>query len=160
MVNAHRAVRRWRFQFLSDGLFGWSVKATQGSGVAPYLPLIKTDVRAAMHNVNASAYIRVPFNVDADDGDPTQVPQFDFLRLKVKYDDGFVAYVNGQEVARRNAGGIVGTPLPRNAAAASDRPDAQALLFETINIPQSALRVGQNVLAIQGLNSSAADTDF
>ena len=40
----------------------------------------------------------------------------------MKYDDGYVAYLNGTEVARRNAGGTAGAPLAFDAAAASDRP--------------------------------------
>src|SRR5207247_11231854 len=72
--------------------------------------------------------------------------------------DGFVAYLNGQEVARRNA---PATPQ-WNSSATSAHPNYQALVFEAVNISDhlNALQTGNNVLAIQGLNQSAADTDF
>ena len=49
-----------------------------------------------MRGVNASAYVRIPFEVT----DPADI---DALILRMKYDDGFVAYVNGHEVARAGA---------------------------------------------------------
>lgn len=58
--------------------------------------VIATDIRAPMHNSNATVYLRVPFNLS----DPTV---YDLLKLRMKYDDGFVAYLNGVEVARRFA---------------------------------------------------------
>ena len=51
---------------------------------------------------NNTCYIRVPFTVDAD-----TLADVNDLTLKVRYDDGFVAYLNGKEVARRN---FTGTP--------------------------------------------------
>jgi len=53
------------------------------------------DLQARMLNKNASAYVRVPFDL-AD-------ASLETLRLKVRSDDGFVAYLNGWEVARTNA---------------------------------------------------------
>ncbi len=54
------------------------------------------NVAAQMRDTNASAYLRVPFTV-------TNVADIDQLRLTMRYDDGFVAYLNGFEIARRNA---------------------------------------------------------
>ena len=61
-----------------------------------YHPLIGLEVQPRMLNRNASAYLRVPFNVPS----PTTLNS---LKLKMKFDDGFVAYLNGQAVASRNA---------------------------------------------------------
>lgn len=55
-----------------------------------------TDIGAAMYGSNSTAFIRVPFNVP-NPGD------LGSLMMKVKYNDGFVAWLNGVEVARRNA---------------------------------------------------------
>src|SRR6185295_11272922 len=65
-------------------------------GGGPYSALIATDLRPRMYQINASAYLRLPFNVA-----PGAV--YDQLTLNIQYDDGFVAYLNGMEVARRNA---------------------------------------------------------
>jgi hypothetical protein len=120
-------------------------------GPTSYRPLIATDVQAQMLNKNATAYIRVPFSV----ADPSALAS---LTLRMKYDDGFIAYLNGQEVARRNAP----SSAQWNSAATAAHPNAQALVYEDINISDrlAALETGANVLAIQGLNQSAGDSDF
>ncbi|HAD36748.1 MAG TPA: hypothetical protein DCF72_07385, partial [Gammaproteobacteria bacterium] len=61
-----------------------------------YTELIDLDVKAGMSKGNTSVYIRLPFLVDDPD-------QFDYLRLDMMYDDGFVAYLNGVKVAHANA---------------------------------------------------------
>lgn len=100
---------------------------------------------------NATAYLRVPFNV----GNPNA---FQNLKLRMRYDDGFVVYLNGQVVASRNA---PGSPLWNSTATAS-AADSQSLVYEDIiftNAP-GLLLAGANVLAIHGLNVSATDADF
>ncbi|MBI5385381.1 MAG: lamin tail domain-containing protein [Verrucomicrobia bacterium] len=61
-----------------------------------YAPALVTDLGAQMTNGNSSVYMRLPFTV-ADPG------LFQNLRLRMRYDDGFVAYLNGTEVVRANA---------------------------------------------------------
>ena len=73
-----------------------------------YTPAIGLDLAAAMLDVNPSAYLRVPFTVP----DPYDLKR---LTLSLRYDDGFVAYLNGAEVMRRNAP----TNLNWNSAATS-----------------------------------------
>ena len=87
---------------------------------------------------------------------------YDTLSLKVRYDDGFVAYINGTEVARDRAGGSPGRPLAFNAQASSSHTDSQAENFKSFLISQhiDLLKEGPNVLAIQGLNVSAGSSDF
>jgi hypothetical protein len=118
--------------------------------------IVTTDIQAAMHNQNASAYVRLPFNVPVD-------ADYDLLTLRMKYDAGFVAYLNGTEVARGNAPGAVGAPPASNAAATVERTLDQTLVFEEINLT-SAIGLldpgGTNLLAIHGLNSAAGDGDF
>ncbi len=76
----------------------------------------------------------------------------------MKYDDGFVAYLNGEHIVSRNA--------PEDpqwySEATAERANTDALLFEDIDITPGLglLRNGLNVLAIQGLNISASDIDF
>jgi hypothetical protein len=55
-----------------------------------------TDLQAQMLNSNASAYLRVPFSVP-------DASQFQDMKLRMRYDDGFIAYLNGTEVFRTNA---------------------------------------------------------
>ncbi len=61
-----------------------------------YNSAIGLNIGAAMSNVNASAYLRIPFQA-------TDPAAFRTLALRMRYDDGFVAYLNGTEILRRNA---------------------------------------------------------
>jgi hypothetical protein len=85
---------------------------------------------------------------------------FDALRLRVKYDDGFIAYLNSQEIARRNAPDGVAW----NSSASEPHEDTQAIVFEDIDVtlPEGLLHagVGTNLLAIHAMNESAGEEDF
>jgi len=121
------------------------------SGGESYKTVIATDVQSSMMDRNASIYLRVPFVL-------TNAASVESLFLKMKYDDGFVAYVNGQEVSRRNAP----VALQWDSAATNSHAGSQALVFEAINISDKlgVLVDGTNILAVQGLNVSSNDIDF
>ena len=100
---------------------------------------------------SASTYVRVPFTIDRPD---TVVS----VSLSAHFDDAFVAYINGTEVARSN---VTGSPL-WNSVASSDRTDAEALRpveFLIDNQP-GLLHTGVNILAIHGLKHDLGDSDF
>jgi len=122
-----------------------------------YESLIGTDLRDGMYRVNASVYVRIPFELE----DPNAV---EILRLLMKYDDGFVAYLNGVEVAHGNAPGRDGNtdPLRWDSHATASRPDDQAVTFAVFDITayKGHLRAGRNILAIHGLNWSTGSTDL
>ena len=128
----------------------WAVPSLGVSNV--FGGLIQTDLHTAMSNVNATALIRLPFDISSSATPP------DFLTLQMKYNAGFVAYLNGVEVARRNAA----NPLAWNSSATNGQSDAAAVKFENIDISPaiSLLQAGQNILAIQGMNLSATNNEF
>ena len=117
-----------------------------------YDQFIGLDLDSQMYARNASCFIRIPFSLNDSPNDS------DILTLNIRYDDGFVAYINGTEVARRN----VGETFTWNSAAVAERPDSEVVLFESIDISASLnlLEAGSNMLAIQGMNISNTDTDF
>lgn len=121
------------------------INASAATGLRPFF---NTDIETAMLGVNSSAFIRTPFNV-------TGTP--DSLALKVRYDDGFVAYVNGVEVARRNAS----DPLTWDSVATANRNFASASTQETIDLSTAIplLNQGANLLAVQVLNSATTNAD-
>jgi hypothetical protein len=110
-----------------------------------------TNLRGEMFGQAPSFYARIPFNV----ADPSIYEQ---LRLRIKYDDAFVAYLNGQEIARRN---FNGTPA-WNSTAASPRTGAEIFTDVEIDVTAylNALLPGANALAIHGMNVSASDNDL
>ena len=122
-----------------------------GSGSA-FASLIRTDVKAPLQDAgNASLYSRITFDVT----DPQTLQS---LTLKMKYDDGYVAYLNGVEMARRHAP----TTLTYNAQATASRTDAEAIVFENVGISEylGLLQPTGNVLAIQTLNFTPTDGDL
>ena len=113
-----------------------------------YLGLIETRVKPSESLPNGtSVYQRFHFNV-ADS------PSSDLV-LRMRYDDGFVAYLNGKEIARDNINGAV-----RYNSTASSHPDSQAINFVEFPLPGVSLIPGENVLAIQIINQSSGSSDL
>ncbi len=104
------------------------------------------DTRALMWFGNPSIYIRLSFEVE----DPSSITT---LNLGMRYDDGFVAYLNGTRVASAHA---PEEPLSHDATATNERADEDVLSAESFAIPASHLVQGTNVLALHGLNFSSA----
>jgi hypothetical protein len=138
---------------------GW-LTGTTGVGyerVSGYENLIGLDVEAAIdadnnnQNDTNSVYVRVPFNV-------ADVASIDRLKLLMRYDDGFVAYINGVRVAAGNAP----PTLAWNSEASANRDDGAAVQYQEFDISQfrSALVLGENVLAIHGLNQGSGSGDM
>ena len=141
----------WTGVTFSDA--GWTAgSAGVGYDTNPeYLSFIGTNVLTAMRNVRGSAYIRFSFNV----ANPSA---FSWLLFRMRYDDGFAAYLNGTRIAVRNAP----PTLTWESFASALHDDAAAVLEEDIDIPGAAalLRAGTNVLAIHGLNENLGSSDF
>lgn len=112
---------------------------------------VATDLGPQMHGAAPGAYLRIPFSAP----DPAS---FGSLKMRIQYDDGFVAWINGVEVARRNAPAAT----TWNSTATREHPAGNESLSEEIDISAglAAMRLGANVLAIHGLNLSAGDSDF
>jgi len=129
------------------GGIGYDAKA-----VPTHTPYIATAV-PAMQGASATLLTRRDFSLTA-----LQIADTGYLQLNVRYDDGFIAYLNGTKIAERNA---PASPAG-NSAATAIRADAAAIVAEKINITafKSSLVPGNNVLAIHGLNATAADNDF
>ena len=99
-----------------------------------------------------SIYIRKKFEIE----DTATVAD---VVLHVDYDDAFVAYLNGREIARANIG-ISGTPVAYNQYANGDH---EAKMYnggipEKFNIKdaKSYLKNGENILSIQGFNKETS----
>jgi hypothetical protein len=107
------------------------------------------DVGALMYGLRTSCYVRVPFTFTGD------LRNLAGLTLKIHYNDGFVAYLNGIEIARRNFTGMAAWNSAADRQLGADN-------FESIPIVKfaDALQPGNNLLAIQGLNVSASSPDF
>ncbi len=147
------ATATWYIPYYDDAAWPSWPSGTTGVGYereSGYDGHIGADVEAAMYNTSGTCYIRIPFTTGHGD-------YFD-MTLRIKYDDGFVAYINGAEVARRNFSGSARW----DSSASGAHADGSAVVFEEIDISShvSVLNAGENVLAIHGLNLTASDPDF
>ncbi len=132
------------YQLLSNGTLGWQVTTADTAGA-------KTDVQTSVKNVNSTAWLRVPFEVTNPAGVET-------LTLNMRYNDGFVAYLNGTKIAERNAPAT----LTVTSAATASRTAEQSRAVESINLNsfKNLLTTGRNVLAFQALNNAKNDGAF
>lgn len=97
----------------------------------------------------STVYYRKTFTVSAD-----QIP--DQLRLRLRYDDGVVVWINGTEVARRSA---PAGQLAYDATASGDHP---ATAWEELTLLNTSAYLfgGDNVIAVHAVNLSVASSDF
>ena len=109
------------------------------------------DLGNDFNGVNTSVFIRIPFEIS----DPSTITS---LTLRMKYDDGFVAYLNDTLVADANAPG----GLTWNSEATGNHSDGEAVTFLDWDITSFAnqLTAGMNVLAIHGLNDGITSSDM
>ncbi len=130
------------------------IPATMGLGYEygnGYQGHFNFDVGDLLVGQSTGLYVRTRFEVD----DPSR---FQTLQLHLKFDDGFVAYLNGVEVARA----LAPESLTWDAAATASHDDSAALAGVDYDLTSflSLLRSGENLLALQGLNSSPNSSDF
>jgi hypothetical protein len=132
------------------------------NGAAPnLLPLIgRVLTTGEMSNTTTTAYIRFAFDLADKD-------QLTSLSLDLRFDDGFIAYLNGREVRRVNFAEDFARPQPQwdsfagnqllsSTAAATNRV-AEAAVPVTFDLtPFLPMLVnGTNVLAFHGVNSNS-----
>lgn len=122
-----------------------------GSGYQNY---ISYDVKNRMYtggtNPNTTCYIRIPFTVDA-----AQLEKIKVLNLKMRFDDGFVAYLNGIKIASDSA---PDAPLWNSVSTAGN--ESNDVVSFSVSDKINLLKEGNNLLAIQGLNQKVSSSDF
>jgi len=111
---------------------------------------------ATIVNPTMSLYVRHEFNI-------SNTESILKILLHVDYDDAFVAYINGVEIARANIG-TLGVPPPYSQGADSW---AEAVLYQggepdyfMIDSVQSLLQDGLNVVALQVHNYDIGSSDL
>jgi tetratricopeptide (TPR) repeat protein len=133
----------WTRPEFDDG--GWK----EGPGGFGYSDNDDRTVLEDMQNHYTAVYVRRRVLIPSPD-------EFTRFVLRVRSDDGFVAYLNGEEVGRVRAG----IPGERLAATAVAYEDHEATAADVIEVPPRLARPGENLLAVQGLNKSLTSSDF
>ncbi len=148
---------RWRYRAADDAPEGWTLPGFDAAGWAegPVAIGYGDDDDATVLEGMRGEHVRVHARVSFDGDDPA-VRGNDAATLLCRYDDAFVAYLNGTEVAR---GGLEPPEEP------GDEPrvrSGEATAFEAFPVDawRELLRPGENVLAVVGINRMRTDRDF
>lgn len=105
-------------------------------------------ILSGMQKHYSRVYLAKSFDLD-------ELPSRSSLELRMRYDDAFVAWINGVEVAR--SANLTGQ---HNLAIIRDSHEADQ--WESFQIPaaQDLLREGSNLIHIEGHNSRSRSSDF
>jgi tetratricopeptide (TPR) repeat protein len=121
-----------------------------GFGYGPLSPELGTTV-STMQGTHTSLYVRGRFSLPS-----SREPRV--LLLRVRFDDGFVAYLNGEDIARHNAGRH-GEVLSHDRTASHGVGGLPVEL--SIPLPERLVRRGGvNVLALRVLNQDVDSSDL
>ena len=140
----------WRLTGFDDSR--WDQAATGlGFGYPGFAIGAGGDLTAAMRTaVHGSVFVRLPFSIDT----PAAVVS---MTLRMKIDDGFVAYLNGHPIATKNAP----TPAVHDSLATTGAEVELGDAFDSYPINFSGhLQAGSNMLAIHGMNLTHSGSDF
>ena len=133
----------------ASGINGMGYEASRG--YEPYIDK-SFDFKDLMHHQRSSAYLRISFDVPSLRG----LKDEGVLTLRMRYDDGFVAYLNGELIMSVNA--------PRsvqwNSMATDSHEASGGLSAFQIQDHWDKLKEGKNVLAVQGFNNSRESSDM
>ncbi len=129
------------------------VASNGGEFTAAVATNVKTAVQSALTAAGGtSLYVRIDFNA-------SNYASLSALTLKMQYDDGYVAFLNGVEVASENA--PLATLTWNSLANEEQTSDVQATTYENVDLSSfltngklSAAAGNANTLAIQVLLSS------
>lgn len=111
------------------------------------------NISTAMQAKAVSLYVRSPFVADA-----ITAASSNNLVLRCDYDDGFVAYLNGREVKRKNLG-AVGSFVFRDQASFNTHPVGTNLVV-SLGAASNFLTAGTNVFCVQVHNELVDSADF
>ena len=143
------------FNWRRPGVYDFSrwIRGSGGVGYERdrgYQSDIKIDVGDLMYAKQTSCYVRIPFRVIK-----SEIKDFNVMQLRVKYDDGFAAYLNGWRVFEA----LAPENLSWNAQSTGLHESEGWEVFDgspSIN----RLIDGDNFLAIHALNTSTTSSDF
>ncbi|MCO6045861.1 CotH kinase family protein [Aeoliella sp. ICT_H6.2] len=141
----------WTDIGFDDSVFDIVGSAGFGYEAGTDVPSFIGEFNTAVPDDTTALYVRVPFEM-------TSLVGIDGLQLHLKYDDGFVAYLNGVQIAASNS---PANPA-WNSTATSIHDDFDAMVFQEFDVSAEipSLVVGDNVLAIHALNQPAGRSDF
>lgn len=112
--------------------------------------LVSTNIQSGMLNKFNSVCLRMKFVVPAPS-------EYDSYKIRVKYEDGCTIFLNGSSTpiaSYRNPATLAYNSTAANAPASTWQQ------WSEITVPASSIITGDNLIAIQGCNTSTGSSDF
>ncbi len=147
-------IRDWNSDpALVDTAWTYCVGAPGGIGFddsGDYNEHITLNIGPTMQGRQNTCYIRAKFDLNS-----TLKKELDYLAIGIRFDDGFIAYLNGERIMAENA--------PQNPywrATASQPHEAQSMVWYDVSEHIDKLKSGENLFAVHGMNVSGSSPDF
>lgn len=136
---------------------GWFVGTGAGFDRrnANFTGLFDIDLLEVMRGTSPSCFARMEFVIP----DVETLEGIRGLSLGVRYDDGFIAYLNGVQIAADNE---KAPPFVWDSTGFT-HDNEESIVYQDFSIGEVGiqnLRVGINVLALHGMNSTISNSDF
>lgn len=112
--------------------------------------LISTNIQFTMQTFHNSVCARMKFNV----ANPSA---YDSYKIRIKYEDGCTVFLNGDSTPIMNYRNP--SPLAFNSVA-TNAPTSTWQQWSEVTVPASSIVAGDNLLAIQGCNTTTISSDF
>ncbi|MGI8604256.1 MAG: lamin tail domain-containing protein [Verrucomicrobiales bacterium] len=128
---------------------------TQPGSATSYAPFIGLDVSGAFGGPSPGVFVRIPFNLD----NPSAISG---LTLRMRLDDGFVAWINGQRISSTRFS-TTADPTWDSGSIGTVNDESLALSFlpfATPPPPYTFFRSGGNILAIQVMSNQSSSSDL
>ena len=137
--------------------FGWMTRTFVAN--TDFSPYTKTNLLAQMQPAggtsSASIYVRVPFTVSA-----AQMASLATLRVRARFDDAFIVYLNGVEAGRKNTN--IGFVPTWDGFSSTNVSNTAAVTLQVLDLTsaRNLLVEGQNLIAFHALNGQTTGDDF
>jgi len=119
-----------------------------GAPIGYSLGSLSTNLLSPLRDISPSFYTRTSFNASAGEAASSRA-----LRLNINYNDGFIAWINGIEVARSNMGAPKTHLFHDQLSYVNSNLSTSTQSF-TLGVASTLLNQGENVIAIQINNNT------
>ncbi len=109
---------------------------------------------------NPSCYLRYAFTIPAGG-----LSGINMVRLRMRYDDGYHAFINGVSLGGKNSQALASLTWNSTTLSAVTHDDTASTFFEDVDVmlntlPAGTVHEGTNILAVHGMNSATTSSDL
>lgn len=150
--NAEELVE-WRLLNFDDSSWQTGPMAVGYELNEGYEEWIGTNLEDSLFRKGTGVYARVPFVV-------SETAAYTELGFRARFDDGFVAYLNGQRVASKNAPSDERLTWESVATESDEHEPDEPFHVVDLSVYRDLLQPGKNVLSLHVMNDASSSSDL